>query len=164
MNINSVISIPFNTRQNLRISDANIYAGNIGPSFAINRYLSNSTTKVELGFTPLVTIGSFNTRLVPNTPRPAKANCFWTAGLRTMPPIVGGDFRLWTGIKTKSGFRAGITGFYGVAATNAVYDTSQSFRTYGGGVYVELPTRCVPHEFPAPTGTFQWFEKLFGLE
>ncbi len=164
VNINSVISIPFNTRQNLRINDANMYAGNIGPSFAINRYLSNSTTKVELGFTPLVTIGSFNTKLVPNNPSPGQSQLFLDRGASNDAPIVGGDFRLWTGIKTKSGFRAGVTGFYGVAATSAVYDTSQTFRTYGGGLYVELPTRCVPHEFPAPTGTFQWFEKLFGLE
>ena len=164
VNINSVISVPFNTRQNLRINDANIYGGNIGPSFAINRYLSNSTTKLELGFTPLVTIGSFNTKLVPNTPSAGQSQLFLDRGASSDAPIVGGDFRLWTGIKTQSGFRAGLTGFYGVAATSAVYDTSQSFKTYGGGIYVELPTRFVPHEFPAPTGTFQWFENLFGLE
>ncbi len=164
VNINSVISIPFNTRQNLRINDANMYGGNIGPSFAINRYLSNSTTKVELGFTPLVTIGSFNTRLGPNNPSPGQSQLFLDRGASNDAPIVGGDFRLWTGIKTQSGFRAGVTGFYGVAATSAVYDTSQTFKTYGGGVYVELPTRFVPHEFPAPTGTFQWFERLLHLD
>jgi hypothetical protein len=77
--------------------------------------------------------------------------------------IVGGDFRVWTGIKTESGFRAGLTGFYGVAETDAIFDSSKTFNTYGGGVYVEIPTRCIPHEFPAPMGAFQWFEELFHL-
>jgi hypothetical protein len=51
-----------------------------------------------------------------------------------------------------------------VAETDAIFDSSETFNTYGGGVYVEMPTRFIPHEFPAPMGAFQWFEELLHLE
>lgn len=162
--ISSAVSNVFGFRENIYVKDADIYAGNIGLSFVANTYLPNSCTKLELGFTPLVTIGSLNANLVANQPTANPPSIVLDRRASKNGTIVGGDFRLWTGIKTESGFRAGITGFYGVSETDAIFDSSQTFNTYGGGVYVELPTRFVPHEFPAPVGTFQWFEKLFHLE
>lgn len=162
-NINSVVSIPFAIRENLRVDDADIYAGNIGLSFVMNTYLPDSCTKLELGVTPLLTIGSLNADLEPNTPTAGDRTIVLDRGASDNGTIVGGDFRLWTGVKTESGFRAGVTGFYGVAETDAIFDSSETFNTYGGGFYVEMPTHCVPHEFPAPVGTFQWIEEIFGL-
>lgn len=162
-NINSVTSIPFARRENLRVKDADIYGGNIGLSFVVNTYLPNSATKLELGVSPLLTIGSLNADLEPNRPTAGQDTIVLDRGASDNGTIVGGDFRLWTGIKTESGYRAGITGFYGVAETDAIFDSSETFNTYGGGVYLEMPTRFVPHEFPAPKGTFQWFEETFGL-
>jgi hypothetical protein len=164
VNISSVVSNPFNIRENVRVDDANIYAGNIGLSFVANRYLPDSCTKLELGFSPILTIGNLTSKLLSNTPTAGQTNIILDRGASNDGTIVGGDFRLWTGIQTHSGFRAGVTGFYGIAETDAIYDVSEQFNTYGGGFYVEIPTRCIPHEFPAPVGTFQWIEELFHLE
>ncbi len=163
VNISEVTSIPFGRRQNVRIDDADIYAGNLGLSFAINTHI-NDHTKVELGFSPILTIGNLSTNLIPNTPAPNEPTIRLDRGASDNGTIVGGDFRFWTGFKTESGLRAGLTGFYGVAETDAIFDASKDFNTYGGGFYVEIPTRFVPHEFPAPVGTFQWFEEILGLE
>ncbi|MCA9072366.1 MAG: hypothetical protein KDA84_25750 [Planctomycetaceae bacterium] len=162
-NISSAVSNVFGFRENIRVKDADIYGGNIGLSFVANTYLPDSCTKLELGFTPLVTVGSLNANLIANQPTAIQPSIVLRSEASKNGTIVGGDFRLWTGIKTESGFRAGITGFYGVSETDAIFDSSETFNTYGGGVYVEIPTRFVPHEFPAPIGTFQWIEELFGL-
>ena len=163
--ISSAVSNPFAIRENVRVNDADIYAGNIGLSFVMNTYLPDSCTKLELGITPLLTIGSLNADLERSAPTPTnQTTIVLDRRASDNGTIVGGDFRLWTGIKTESGYRAGITGFYGVAETDAIFDSSQTFNTYGGGVYLEMPTRFVPHEFPAPMGAFQWFEEIFGLD
>ena len=181
--INSVVSVPFAIREIVRVKEADIYAGNIGLSFVANTYLPDSCNKLELGFTPLLTIGNLNADLERSAPFGPSRDAV-IAAITAYPPlppgtpqgdiilgrrasdngtIVGGDFRVWTGIKTESGFRAGITGFYGVAQTDAIFDSSRTFNTYGGGVYVEMPTRFIPHEFPAPVGAFQWIEEIFHL-
>ncbi len=165
VNISSVTSVPFATRENLRVDHANLYTGNLGLSFAANTYLPDSCTKLELGFSPIVTIGALTTGLVQNThPLAGQSNIFLDRGASSYGHYIGGDFRLWTGIKTQSGFRAGITGFYSVAETPVIYDVSNRFRTYGGGFFVEMPTRFVPHEVPVPIGTLQWIEKVFHLD
>lgn len=161
--ISSAVSNVFGIRETVRVKDADIYGGNIGLSFVASTYLPDSCTKLELGFTPLVTIGSLNANLITSPATASQADIVLDRRASDNGTIVGGDFRVWTGIKTESGFRAGLTGFYGVSETDAIFDSSETFNTYGGGVYVELPTRFVPHEFPAPMGTFQWFEELFGL-
>lgn len=162
-NISSAVSNPFGIRENIRVKDADIYGGNIGLSFVANTYLPDSCTKLELGFTPLVTVGNLSANLVANQPTTSQPTIVLDRRASKNGTIVGGDFRVWTGIQTESGFRAGFTGFYGVAETDAIFDRSESFNTYGGGVYVEMPTRFVPHEFPAPVGTFQWIEEIFHL-
>lgn len=151
-------------RENLVVNSADIYAGNIGLSFAANTHLPNSWTKLEIGVSPILTIGNLSAEFDANTPTPGQRTIVLDRSASKNGTIVGGDFRAWTGIKTHGGFRAGLVGFYGVAETDAIFDSSQKFNTYGGGVYVEMPTHCVPHEFPAPMGTFQWFEEIFHLD
>jgi hypothetical protein len=162
--INSAVSNVFGFRETLVVDTADIYAGNIGLSFAANTCLPNSWTKWEVGVSPILTIGNLSAEFEAATPTPGQRTIVLDRRASKNGTIVGGDFRVWTGIKTPSGFRAGLVGFYGVAETDAIFDRSETFNTYGGGAYVEMPTRFIPHEFPAPTGALQWFEEIFGLD
>jgi hypothetical protein len=162
--IDSAVSNVFNIRETLVVQDADIYAGNIGLSFVANRCLPNSWSKWEVGVSPILSIGSLNAELEETIPTPGQRTIQLSRRASKNGTIVGGDFRLWTGIKTCTGFRAGLVGFYGVAKTDAIFDSSENFDTYGGGLYVEMPTNFIPHELPVPTGALQWFEEIFHLE
>lgn len=162
--LNSALLSPIlNEPPNRRVDHAEMYAGNIGLAFEWSDYFAGSCDRWTFGLAPILTVGNINSDLEPDSFDPRERQFFIDRRPSDNGRIVNGDLRGWLGIEMHNGLRAGINGFYGIGTTDAVFGDSKRINSIGGGVYIDIPTEAIPHEFPAVAGTFQWIEVLFGL-
>ena len=163
VNLNGAALSPFETSVfNYRVEDAQLYAGTIGLALEATKYFESTDTRWDVGMAPTLNIGNLNADIQANTPRPGDSQYMLRAVPSDNGTLVNFDMRFWTGIALPNDMRAGVMGFIGYGETDAVFGRSEQFTSYGGGLYLDIPTRFVPHEFPAPAGTFQWLEVLCG--
>ncbi len=163
VNLNGRVLSRFETSSfNFRVDEAQLYAGTLGLPLEITRYSEASGTRLDFGMSPTINIGNLTADIEPTGRRPNADQYILRAKPSENGTLVNFDMRFWTGIALPNDVRAGVMGFIGYGQTDAVFGRSEQFTSYGGGMYIDIPTRFVPHEFPAPAGTFQWLEVLCG--
>jgi hypothetical protein len=167
-NLDGSILNPFDTSVfDFRVDHAELYAGTIGPAFEMQRRLGedhHDQSAVHWGFAPLLTIGNLDTSIEANPLGAGERQIVLRDEPTENGTLVNFDLRGWAGMTFSGGARVGVMGFWGYGETDAVFGTSERLATHGAGLYIDLPTKLIPHEFPAPAGTFQWFEEIFNLE
>ncbi|MBW3538971.1 MAG: hypothetical protein KY476_01750 [Planctomycetes bacterium] len=147
---------------NTKMKRAELYEGNLGLAFASRREAAGGT--IETGVAPFLSVGSMNADLGPNDFDPTDKQLVVLSPPSKNGTIVGGHLRLWTAYESAGGTKVGGFVQAGISETDAIFSNSERMNTYGGGLYLDMPTDCIPAELPHPMGALQWIEWLFHLE
>ena len=146
-----------------KVEDAQLYTGNLGFALATHTQLGDSGACWQVGVAPVLLIGNINSDfvLVPGPEVGDRQIPIDRDKKRDSGTFVGGDLRMWSAVELADGTRIGGMGFVGVGETEAIFSDSERLNSWGGGVYVDMPTSWVPARVPQLSGSLQWFDWLF---